>query len=148
MLTRPHQNHKLGVLVFSLLMALATILSLTINPTPKADRCGTYLKVALVLLLIVWLSLSTLLILHLTKLISQNSKSMLALFSLYTVFTLYVCQLQVYGTNLAGSDSECKSIQPGQWYWLLINVVLFYVVIVAGLIVWGPNAWSGKEERI
>ena len=147
-LTRPEPKYKLGVLMCSLLMTLATLLFLTVNPTPKADHCGTYLKVALVLLFMVWVSLATLLLLHMTKVISQNSKCTLALFSLFFTLTLYVCQLQVYGSDLAGKDSECKSTQTAQWCWLLINVVLFYVGIVAGFLVWGPNAWSGREEQI
>lgn len=54
----------------------------------------------------------------------------------------------------AGSDgtgNSCMKAKPAMWWWLMINVCLFYVMVVFGLATWGAylcGVSDAKEEII
>lgn len=49
------------------------------------------------------------------------------------------------------SPNNCRKERPAMWYWLIINVVLFYVMVVFGMATWGSylcRSADTKEEII
>ncbi len=49
------------------------------------------------------------------------------------------------------APNNCRVERPAMWYWLIINVVLFYLMVVFGMATWGSylcRSADAKEEII
>lgn len=46
-----------------------------------------------------------------------------------------------------GTANECRTGKPAQWYWLLINVCLFYVLVIFGFATWGAYLCGVQDKK-
>lgn len=45
--------------------------------------------------------------------------------------------MMLWSSGGNGAENQCRKGKPAQWYWLLINVCLFYLMVVFGFATWG-----------
>ena len=66
----------------------------------------------------------------------------LFVFYFFVVACIYVSMMMLFG----GTESDCNSVSPAvccrvkapsMWYWLIINVIFFYLICAFGLASWG-----------
>jgi hypothetical protein len=59
--------------------------------------------------------------------------------------------MMLWSSGGDGAANNCRKGKPAMWWWLLINVCLFYVMVVFGFATWGAylcGVSDVKEEII
>ena len=72
-------------------------------------------------------------------------------FYFYVVATVYVSQMMLWSSGATGNANNCRNEQAPSWWWLIINVCLFYLMVVYGFATWGAyicGVQDVKEEII
>ena len=106
----------------------------------------------MVMVVILWCLVFFMLFLQVIGMVKclKKYKTPLFAFYIFAVVTVYVSQMMLWGSG--GSDpNNCRVEKPAMWYWLIINVALFYLMVVFGMATWGSylcKAADAKEEII
>jgi hypothetical protein len=59
--------------------------------------------------------------------------------------------MMLWGSGGNNDPNNCRVERPAMWYWLIINVALFYLMVVYGMATWGSylcRTADAKEEII
>jgi len=110
------------------------------------------MEVAMYFVLIMWVMTFIMLFLQIVGMVKCLKKYKMALFAYYIFIgvSVYVSQMMLWAGGGNGSNS-CRLGKPVMWWWLLINVCLFYLLVTFGMATWGSylckNA-DAKEEII
>jgi len=133
----------------SMVMAIISILSLVL---PSKGACVVNIQVAVGLVFALWCLVFLMLFLQVIGMVRclKKYKTPLFAFYIFVVATVYVSQMMLWGTG-GDKTNNCRVERPFMWYWLIINVVMFYVMVIFGMATWGSylcRTADAKEEII
>ena len=119
-------------LIGALIMALGSIGLLV---APLADCSTSNLRATIVLIFILWSLIFVLLLVGVTGLGSclKDIPKLLFLFYFFICAVMLFVQMQVWG----GSENDCRSESPILYWWLIAQIILFYIIVTFGLATWG-----------
>lgn len=127
-------------IILSMIMAIGSVATVAAHK----NTCSSDIQVAVGLVSAMWIIIFILLLLQvigMVKFLKEYPKS-LFVFYFIVVGCMYVSMMMLFG----GSESDCNSVTPvvccrvkapAMWYWLIINVCLFYLICAFGLASWG-----------
>lgn len=133
----------------SMLMGIVSIICLVL---PSKGTCVVDIQAAMGMVFALWCLVFFMLFLQVIGMVKclKKYKNFLFGFYIYVVVTVYVSQMMLWGSG--GSDqNNCRTQRPAMWYWLIINVSLFYLMVVFGMATWGSylcRSADAKEEII
>ena len=119
-------------ILLSLLFALVSIVLLCIV---DHDCAKSNLKATTGLVFFLWSCVFVLLLLQVVKLTDCLKKIPKLLFGFYFFICgcMFFVQMELWG----GVDNECRTEAPALYWWLVINITLFYFIVSFGLATWG-----------
>ena len=119
-------------LIGSLVMALGSIGLLL---TPLEDCSTSNLRATIGIVFVLWSLIFVLLLVQVTGLgwCLKDIPKLLFVFYFFICAVMLFVQMQIWG----GQDNDCREEAPYFWYWLMTQVVLFYVIVTFGLATWG-----------
>jgi len=120
------------VTLLSLLMSVGTI---TVLCVPAQDCTTGNLKFAVGCLAFVWCTIFILMLFQVIGMIATLKKFNKALFVFYFIVCgcMYVCQMMIWG----GVENTCMKETPVLYWYIVTNVIMFYVIVAFGLATWG-----------
>ena len=124
-------------LIGSLILAVASI---SIMIGVKKDCEGTSnLKAAVALVFILWSCIFVLLLLQVVGLVKCLKKIPKVLFGFYVGIsvTMFLVQMLLFTTNTNSEAIPCYKQVPLLYYWLCVQVGIFYLIVAFGLATWG-----------
>lgn len=136
-------------LLSSLVMAIGSIVCLVV---PSKGTCVVDIQAAMGLVFTLWVLIFIMLFLQVIGMVRCLKKFQTPLFAFYifVVITVYVAQMMLWGSG--GTDpNNCRIERPAMWYWLIINVCMFYLMVAFGMATWGSylcKTADAKEEII
>ena len=119
-------------LLMSLGMSIASIAMLCV----PAEDCSTgNLKFAVGCITVVWCVIFVVLLMQSIGLVSCLKKWGPVLFVFYFVIcgVMYISQLMIWG----GEENNCRKDTPTMYWFIVTNVIMFYVIVSFGLATWG-----------
>lgn len=119
-------------ILLSLLFAITSIVMLIVVD----DDCDqSNLKATTGLVFFLWSTVFVLLLLQLVKLTECLKKIPKLLFGFYFFICgcMFFVQLELWG----GVDNQCRTEVPSLYWWLVTNIILFYLIVSFGLATWG-----------
>jgi hypothetical protein len=127
----------------SMLLAGCSIATFVVPDHECAD--GTDIKAAIGLLAVCWTVTFVLLLTQAIGLVKCLKKIPYFLMGYYiaVVVSIYFCQMMLW----SGRGNDCRTSSPLMWYWLLSNVVFFYLIIAFGLASWGQYLCKVADTR-
>jgi hypothetical protein len=136
-------------LLMSLVMAIVSIVCLTL---PSKGSCVVDIQAAMGMVFTLWVLVFLMLFLQVIGMVKclKKYKTPLFAFYIFVVVTVYVSQMMLWGSG-GSAPNNCRVERPAMWYWLIINVVLFYLMVVFGMATWGSylcRSADAKEEII
>ena len=131
----------------SLVMALTSICLLAIGDIPDCPNAS--LKTTTGLVFALWSTVFVLLLLQVAGLTKCLKKVPKLLFGFYFFIcgVMFFTQLMIWG----GSDNNCRTDAAVLYWWLVTNVIVFYVIVSFGLATWGSyicKVADAQEEFI
>ena len=108
------------------------------------NTCSTDLQAAVGLVAAMWVIIFLLLLLQvigMVKCLKAHPKT-LFVFYFIVVGVIYVSMMMLFG----GAGNNCRTEAPSMWYWLIINVIMFYLICAFGLASWGQYLCSTAEK--
>ena len=130
-----------AVLIFSIIFAALTMLILVSDTKecPSADlRIGLWLSFS------VHITSFTLLLFHFIGLgfILRKLGRILGLYFFYLVGAMFATQVIFF------KSKDCNLIAPLLYFWVLTNIVMFYVLVAYGIALWGAYiCWESEKEE-
>ena len=122
---------KVGILL-SLCFSLISLLLLA---TVKKDCSKSNLKVTTGMVFVLWSLTFLLLLLQIVKMTHCLRSIPMILFSFYFFVCgcMFFVQMQIWG----GTENLCRTESPALYWWLVTNIILFYLIVSFGLVTWG-----------
>ena len=132
-------------LLLSLVMAVVSIICLVV---PSKGTCVVDIQAAMALVLALWCLVFFMLFLQVIGMVKclKKYKTWLFAFYIFIVATVYVSQMMLW----ASGDKEpnnCRKERPAMWYWLIINVCLFYLMVIFGMATWGSYLCRSADAK-
>ena len=119
-------------ILLSLVFALLSIVFLCI----AGDDCtNANLKATTGLVFFLWSTVFVLLLLQAVKLTTCLKSIPKLLFGFYFFICgcMFFVQMELWG----GVDNQCRTEIPLLYWWLVINIIVFYTIVSFGLATWG-----------
>lgn len=120
----------------SILLALVfAITSIVMLIVVDKDCDHSNLKATTGMVFFLWSTVFVLLLLQLVKLTECLKKIPKLLFAFYFFICgcMFFVQLELWG----GVDNQCRTEVPSLYWWLVTNIILFYLIVSFGLATWG-----------
>lgn len=129
------------VLIFSIIFAGITILILVGDPR----ECQTSnLKLGLWLAFSIHMSSFILLLFHFIGLgfILRKLGRLLGLYYFYMVGAMFATQVIFF------KSSGCNVTAPLLYFWVMLNIIMFYMLVAYGIALWGAYiCWESEKEE-
>ena len=118
-----------------LLSMTFSIISIIMICVTDGDCTNANLKATTGLVFGLWSVVFVLMLLQMIKMTECLKKVPCLLFGFYCFICgcMFFTQLELWG----GVDNDCRTEKPGLYWWLVINIILFYFIVSFGLAVWG-----------
>ena len=119
-------------ILLSLLFAITSIVMLIV----VEDDCDkSNLKATTGLVFFLWSTVFVLLLLQMVQLTECLKKIPKLLFGFYFFICgcMFFVQMELWG----GVDNQCRKEVPSLYWWLVTNIILFYLIVSFGLATWG-----------
>ena len=119
-------------ILLSLLFAITSIVMLIV----VEDDCDkSNLKATTGLVFFLWSTVFVLLLLQMVQLTECLKKIPKLLFGFYFFICgcMFFVQMELWG----GVDNKCRTEVPTLYWWLVTNIILFYLIVSFGLATWG-----------
>lgn len=119
-------------ILLSLVNALISIILLCVA---GEDCTQSNLKATTGLIFGLWSTVFVLMLLQAVKLTEclKSIPKLLFGFYFFVCGCLFFCQMELWG----GVDNQCRTEVPSLYWWLVVNIALFYFIVSFGLAVWG-----------
>ena len=120
-------------ILLSLVMALTSICLVAVGDIPDCSTAN--LKTTVVLVFILWSTVFVLLLLQvagLTKCLKSVPKLLFG-FYFFICAIMFFTQLMIWG----GEDNHCRTEAAVLYWWLVVNIIVFYLIVSFGLATWG-----------
>ena len=109
------------------------------------NSCNTDIQVAVGLVAGLWVCIFLMLLLQvigMVKCLKAYPKT-LFVFYFFIVAVIYISMMMLFG----GEKNNCRTEAPSMWYWLIINVCMFYLICAFGLASWGQYLCSMADHK-
>ncbi|CDW86213.1 UNKNOWN [Stylonychia lemnae] len=127
------------VLVFSIVFATITMLIL-ISDTPDCER----LRLGLWMAFSIHFTSFLLLLFHFIGLgfILKKLGRILGIYYFYMVGAMFYTQIIFF------QSKECNIMAPLLYFWVMLNIIMFYVLVAYGIALWGAYiCWESEKEE-
>ena len=122
------QISLIGALIFALV-------SVGLLATSMQDCDTSNLRATIMLIFLLWSMIFVLLLLQVTGLagcLKEIPKLLFAFYFFICAVMLFV-QMQVWG----GNENSCRTQSPVYYWWLIVQIIVFYLIVTFGLATWG-----------
>ena len=119
-------------ILLSLLFAITSVVMLIVV---DKDCDKSNLKATTGLVFFLWSTVFVLLLLQMVQLTECLKKIPKLLFGFYFFICgcMFFVQMELWG----GVDNQCRTEVPSLYWWLVTNIILFYLIVSFGLATWG-----------
>ena len=119
-------------ILLSLLFAITSVVMLIVV---DKDCDKSNLKATTGLVFFLWSTVFVLLLLQMVQLTECLKKIPKLLFGFYFFICgcMFFVQMELWG----GVDNQCRKEVPSLYWWLVTNIILFYLIVSFGLATWG-----------
>ena len=116
----------------SMIFSLVSILLLLMY---KKDCSKSNLKVTTGLIFFLWSAIFVILLIQVARKTDclRAIRKLLFAFYFFVSAVMFFVQMQLFG----GVNNDCRDEAPTLYWWLVTNIILFYVIVAFGLATWG-----------
>lgn len=130
-----------AVLIFSIIFASITMLIL-VSDTPECE--STDLRLGLWLAFSIHFTSFTMLLFHFIGLgfILKKLGRILGLYYFYMVGAMFTTQIIFF------KSKDCNLTSPLLYFWVMLNIIMFYVLVAYGIALWGAFiCWESEKDE-
>lgn len=121
-------------IITSLVFSLTSIVMLCLN---DYDCSNSNLRATTAIVFALWSTVFVLLLLQAVNMTQCLKKIPKLLFAFYVAIcgSMFFVQLELWGG--VPTDPLCREQAPGLYWWLVVNIIVFYIIVSFGLATWG-----------